>query len=107
MGHLPVNTGIGLPEGFERKTYYQDEDFRVYLEYFSDQLFVHVHIHNFNRDVLKRIKEQWSLVMIDAFMEGFENVFAYTKDNRIIKMIGNAIYIETAGGYEVWKWELK
>lgn len=104
MGYLPYDPKL---VDFERKTYYEDDDFKVYLEYFYDQLFIHVHIHNFNKAVLKRVKEKWAEIMLDAWFEGFENVFTYTKDNRIIEMIGNAIYIETAGGYEVWKWELK
>lgn len=90
----------------ERRTYYENEDFRVYLEEIKDQVFIHVAIFNFSKAVFKKIKEVWALALIDIYFAGYENVFAYTKDNRIIKLIGGAKKIGQHQNYEVWKWEL-
>lgn len=92
---------------FKRWDYFRNDDFHVYLEYFSDQLFVHVGIFNFDKSVLAQIKEVWANVALDAYFDGYEDLFAYTKDNRIIKLIGGAVKVGQHENYEVWKWELQ
>lgn len=94
-------------QDFERKTYYEDDDFRVYLEYFADNLVVHVVIFKASIPTIRRIKEVWSEVMINAWFEGFEDVFAYTKDPRIINIIGGAEKVKQIDDMEVWKWDLR
>jgi len=90
-----------------RRTYHQTNDYRIWLEDINEQLFIHVAIHNSTKTVIKEIKEKWAELMIDAYFDGYEDVFAYTKDNRIIKMIGGAINVGQYNDYEVWKWELR
>lgn len=90
----------------ERKTYYQDENFRVYLEEIKEQVFIHVAITNFSKSILKDIKAVWAEIVLKMFFQGYEELFAYTKDNRIIKMVGGAKKIGQHQEYEVWKWEL-
>lgn len=89
-----------------RRTYKETDDFRIWLEDINDQLVVHVIIYNSTPSVLKQIKESWAELMIYCYFEGYEDVFTYTKDNRIIKYIGNAKMVGQAEDYEVWKWEL-
>lgn len=91
---------------FERKTYYQDDDFKVYLENIDEQVFLHVGITNATKEVIHRIKEVWAEIITKMYFLGYEHVFAYTKDNRIIKMIGGAQYLDNYEDYEVWKWDL-
>lgn len=91
---------------FERKTYTENENFKVYLEEINDQVFIHVGIHNFSKAILKQIKEVWAEIMVKMFFLGYEEAFAYTKDNRIIKLIGGAKKVGQHQNYEVWKWEL-
>ena len=89
-----------------RRTYKQTDDFRIWLEDINDQLVVHVIIYNSTPSVLKQIKESWAELMIDCYFQGYEDVFTYTKDNRIVKYIGNATMVGQGADYEVWKWEL-
>lgn len=91
----------------QRKTYYEDENFKVYLEKIEDQPFVHVAIFNFSKAILREIKRVWADVVVTFYFEGYENLFAYTKDNRIIKLIGGAKMIGQHQDYEVWEWDLK
>jgi len=86
-------------------TYKETENYRVWLEELNDQPFIHVTIHNFSKAILKEIKEAWGEIIIQAYFEGYEQLFAYTQDNRIIKMIGGAEKIGEHGSWEVWKWE--
>lgn len=90
-----------------RRTYYENDDFRIWLEDINDQLFVHVAIYNATPSVVKTIKERWAELMIDCWFDGYEDVFTYTKDNRIIKQIGGAEKIGQHEDYEVWKWDLR
>lgn len=92
---------------FDRVTYYQDEDIKVYLEEINEQVFVHVAIYNFSKSVLNKIKAKWGEVVQKMYINGYEELFAYTKDNRIVKMIGYPEKIGQHEEYEVWKWELK
>lgn len=95
---------------YERKTYYEDDDIRVYLENINDQVFIHVGINKSSKAVFKRIKSKWEEVAIKMFAIGYEDLFSYTTDNRIIKMIGGAKNIGSGmvsgKTYEVWKWDL-
>lgn len=90
-----------------RRTYRETDNFRIWLEDIKDQLFIHVAIYNSTPSVVREIKEGWAELMIDAYFEGYEDVFAYTKDSRIIKLLGGAVKIGKHEDYEVWKWELK
>ena len=90
-----------------RRTYYETDDYRIWMEDINDQLFIHVAIYNSTKTVVTEIKEKWAELMIDAYFNGYEDVFTYTQDNRIIKMIGGATNIGQYNDYEVWKWELK
>lgn len=90
----------------ERKTYYENEDFKVYLEDINDQVFIHVAIYNATKSVVKDIKRVWSEVVVKLYFEGYEQLFAYTMDNRIVKMIGGAKKIGQHQKYEVWEWDL-
>ncbi len=90
-----------------RRTYEETDDYKVWLEDINDQLFIHVAIYNPSKDVIHSIKEAWANIMLDAWFDGYEDVFTYTKDSRIIKMIGGAQKIGQHEDYEVWKWELR
>lgn len=92
---------------YQRKSYYEDDDVRVYLEKIDEQIFIHVAIFNMTKKVLKKIKAVWGEVVIKMYYDGYEDLFAYTKDNRIIKLIGGAKKIGEHQEYEVYQWDLK
>jgi hypothetical protein len=90
-----------------RRTYEATDDYRVWLEDINEQLFVHVAIYNPTKGVIQNIKEAWANIVLDAWFDGYEDLFTYTKDSRIVKMIGGATKVGQHEDYEVWKWELK
>lgn len=92
---------------FERKTYYEDDDIKIYLENIDDQVWVHVGIYNMSKPVLKKIKGHWGDIAIKTYLAGYDYLHAYTKDNRIIKLIGGADKIGEHEDYEVYAWALK
>lgn len=97
---------IAVLKQLNRRTYEETDDYKVWLEDINEQLFVHVAIYNPSKDVIQNIKEAWANIMLDAWFDGYEDVFTYTKDSRIIKMIGGAQKIGQHEDYEVWKWDL-
>lgn len=90
----------------QRKTYHEEDNFKVYLEEINEQVAMHVAINTFSKAVLKDIKRVWAEILVKMYFLGYEEVFAYTKDNRIIKLIGGAKLVGQHQDYEVWKWEL-
>lgn len=99
-------TNSTILKSLNRRTYQETEDFRIWLEDISDQLFVHVEIYNATKGAVQQIKEGWAELLIDCYFQGYENLFCYTKDNRIVKMMGGAKKIGEHDGYEVWQWVL-
>lgn len=96
---------------FQRRTYCENDDYKIYLEEIKDNIFIHVAIHKATPSIIKEIKEKWADIVVDMYFEGYEDLYAYTKDNRIIKMIGGAKRIAEnvkfqRDYYEVWKWDL-
>lgn len=91
---------------FERRTYYVDDDIKVYLENIDENVFIHVGIFNMSKAVLRKIREKWGEVVLKMYGLGYEELFAYTKDRRIVDMIGGAEKIADKEGYEVFKWDL-
>lgn len=89
-----------------RETYYQDNDIKVYLEEIDNNVFIHVGIYNMSKSILRKIKEKWGEIVLKMYYLGYEEVFAYTKDNRIINLIGGAEKIGKEKDYEVYKWDL-
>lgn len=90
----------------QRRTYYEEDNFKVYLEEINGQVAIHVAIYKFSKAILKDIKRVWAEVMVKMYLLGYEAAFAYTKDNRIVKLIGGAEKVGEHQNYEVWKWEL-
>lgn len=94
-------------DNFKRETYFENNDFRIYLEEIHQSIICHVVIHRATPSIIKDIKDKWLEIASQMYWAGYEELYAYTKDNRIIKMIGGAILVTEEAGYEVWKWELK
>lgn len=90
-----------------RAVFKETDDYRIWYENMEDQLVIHVVIHNATKSVIEEIKEGWAELLIEAYFEGFEFVYTYTKDSRIVNMIGGAILVATHEDYEVWQWDLR
>jgi len=95
----------------ERRTYFENDDYRIYLENLSDNVFIHVVIFRGTRAVVKEIKEKWSEIVLKMYFLGYEELFCYTNDNRIVKIIGGAVKVAENvkfqnKEYEVWRWDL-
>lgn len=101
MGDWPSKT-----KPYFANTYRETDDYRIWTEVLNEQFVVHVTIYNATPSVIKQIKEGWAELMIEAYFDGYEQVYTYTKDSRIVDIIGGATKIGMHEDYEVWKWEL-
>lgn len=91
---------------FNRKTYKETDDYKIYLEEIGDDVYIHVAIYRSTPSVIKEIIEQWKEVVVRMYFLGYEKLYAYTKDNRIVKLIGHAKKLTEYEDYEVWVWDL-
>lgn len=98
-------------ENFERRTYFENDDYRIYLEEIQGNVFIHVVIFNATPSIVKQIKEKWAEIVVRMYFLGYEELFCYTADSRIVEIIGGATKIAENvkfqnKNYEVWKWDL-
>lgn len=86
-----------------------DPDYTVDLEEVEGKLFVHIEVHEFNKNVYKRIIES-SFDMEEALIEqGYETVYALTKNKCFTEKLGLSFIDDVeddSGTYGVYVWEL-
>lgn len=95
-----------------RSVFVADDDFILKWEKINDQLFVHIEVVNASKSMWERVKDAWLRFQAQAYFEGYEAIYTYTKDERVVKMIGGAhpLTDERLGaipGWRMFKWELK
>lgn len=90
----------------ERRSYYKDDDFEVVLEHADGRVFVHVGIDRATKGAIKRIQQKWGEVVFKVYRAGFTELYTYTDDPRIVRMIGGAELIGKTELHEVYKWDL-
>lgn len=96
-------------DGYEvekRKPWFSNEDYTMSYEKINHELFIHVTIESFSKDVLEDIKQKWNDFKLKAYSLGYENIFSYTKDMRIVELVGGAEVIGDWEGKKVVRWVL-
>ena len=68
-----------------KKVYYEDDDIIVTLEELDGLLLAHVAIEHSSKKVLKRILKVWEEIKRAAYWQGYENIYTYTKEGRMLK----------------------
>ena len=96
----------------KRKVFVIDNDFTIKWEKLNEQLFVHIEIVRMDTSVFSRIKAAWTAFMAQAYFEGYEDIYTYTQDPRIVKMVGGAVELQNdklkaTPDWRMFKWELK
>lgn len=90
--------------------YAEDDDLQLWVEVVNDCLFVHVHLHKFSPPVLNKLKVAWEHLQTASYFDGWEQIFTYTKDPRIVSLIGGAEEVvskDLPTGWRMFQWELK
>lgn len=91
--------------------YAEDKDLQLWVEVINGCLFVHVNLRRFNEKVLKKLKVAWGHLQQAAYFDGWEEIFTYTKDARIVNVVGGAKEVVDERlkptGLRVFKWDLK
>ncbi len=94
------------------KTILDEDDFRVDLELEGEYLFVHCHIKTWAPSVLKKLRLGFNELKQMAYLEGYDNLYTYTGNNRWCKLLDDNFKhisdITVLGqDYEVLGWGLK
>lgn len=93
-------------QDFETRTYYQDGNVDIYLEHAEGRVYLHASIKKPSKEALQLIKGKWGEVILKMYRAGYDEAYTYTKDPRLVKMIGGAEKIGEVDSYEVYKWDL-
>ncbi len=90
---------------------FSDEDMKLSYEVIQENLFIHVEYDNFSKSILNKTRKLWKEFLLRAFFDGWEEIFTYTKDPRIVKMIGGAEELYDSKlqrlGLRMFKWDLR
>lgn len=91
--------------------YAEDKDLQLWVELIDECLFVHVNLRRFGKDVLDKLKVAWDHLRVASYFDGWEAIYTYTKDPRIVNIIGGAEELADPKlkkvGVRMFKWDLK
>lgn len=93
----------------KRTTIHNEPNFALSLEKEQGELFIHVVIRKATKKVLEDILWEFAKFKANAYFEGYENIYTYTKDKRLFRIFGaEDIGSFNAGGMEfrVGRWAL-
>lgn len=89
------------------KTFERDEDFEITWDEIDGELWVHLRLHKASRSILLKVLEAWARFKAHAYFGGYEAVYSYTNDKRILQYFPGSIVIDTIeNDIEVVKWDL-
>lgn len=89
----------------KRQTAYQDENILFQFEFIKEQLFVHVVFKKVSKAIIGQFKTVWKNFKDYVYWQGYEDIFTYTFDPRIIRMVEPAKqigYNNKLGGIYQW-----
>lgn len=89
-----------------RTTWFEDDNYKMSYETVNGEVYIHIVIDSFSKAILSDIKEKWLGFKLQLFSLGYENIYSYTKDMRIIKLVDMGELIGEAEGFKVVRWEL-
>ncbi len=98
-----------MASSYIKKTFYEDDRFKISLEEVDGYLMIHLAVYEFSKNILKEIKEMWATIRSRAYESGYDAIYTYTQEPRMFKYfpaerLGE---VEKDGQtYEVWKWAL-
>lgn len=90
----------------ERRRYYIDENIEVILEEANGDVYVHVGLNTVNKDIVRKVRELWAEIVMKVYVAGYDALYTYTKDKRVVDLIGGADHVGDAEGFGVYKWDL-
>lgn len=91
----------------EKKTWYEDENYEVTYMVCNNELYGHLQIFNLTKSVYKDIPKKVHAFLANAKKSGWEAVYSYTDDDRVIRLLdGKGRIIGEAEGHKVVQWEL-
>lgn len=89
-----------------RSRYYIDDDIEVVLERAEGNVYAHIGINRINKTIVTKIRGIWAQIVFELYEAGYPALYTYTKDKRVVRLIGDAEYLGDAEGHGVYKWDL-
>jgi len=91
---------------------YSDENFTLMAEGAEGNIFLHLSVHNFSKEILRDFRNKFKVVKQEAVSLGIEYLFTVTPNKKFCKLIDSSCksleVIEAEGEeFEVMVWDLK
>lgn len=91
----------------KRQPAYVDDNVSFEYEFINDQVFVHVvFLTTPTKASIEKLKTVWFNFKDYVYWQGYEDIFTYTKDPRVMNIIDPGKYLDTVNGLEVYQWVL-
>lgn len=80
---------------YRRGTVVDREEYKIDIEYFHGEVFLHLLVDTFSPSIYKRIKEDFKYIKQLAYEEGFDYIHAYTPNLKFAKKMGEVEHLDT------------
>lgn len=92
----------------KQEVYSGNDNYIMSIEDVDSYLFVHIDVHNWSPSILKLIRCDFEELKLDAYGNGYDNIFSYTSNPKFAKLVdGSCKYADSIDdGVEVLYWEL-
>lgn len=75
-----------------KKEIYESNDIvNVELEEMNELLFAHIDVKIFGKEVLLYIQSLWEQLQFDAWANGYDEVFIYSKNDKFVSLLDKSI----------------
>ena len=80
---------------------------KVMVELHEGVPLIHLQLFKASKAVLEKAQEVFSEIKALAYMDGYEQILTYTKDDRMFKFFSPDKILGEVDGWKVASWELK
>lgn len=89
-----------------RQVAYKDDALTFEYEFINDQVFIHVVLAKASKAIINKLKTVWTNFKEYLYWQGYELIFTYTKDPRVMNLVEPGKFLGVHAGMEVYQWEL-
>lgn len=91
----------------EIEVIYKTSDYEVALENYQGSLFIHVEVFKNSLGTIRELKGKFEELKSLLVEVGYENLWAYSKNNKFCKLFGATDKGSLDNGLNLYNWHLK
>lgn len=90
----------------DKQVWHESEEYIIEWQHLNEHLFIHVQIFEFSKRILKEMRKHFEEIKEQAKSQGYEFLFSFTKDERVIRLAGPWVVSGEHEGFKIISWEL-